>query len=197
MLENLCPECQEHLDKLKARLDALGISYEMDPHIVRGLDYYTKTVFEIISPDIGAQATVCGGGRYDVLIETLGGPKTPGIGFGMGLERLLMVLESLGIELEEAPRCDVYVAAMGERAHVAAATVTDQLRKAGLYALTDLCGRSFKAQFKYAGKMRARYVVTIGDNELDKGVVRVKNMDAGEENEMAMQEAVAMLTAGK
>ena len=190
-IDHLCPECREHLAQLEARLEALGIRYEIDPYIVRGLDYYTKTVFEIISPDIGAQATVCGGGRYDGLIETVGGPATPGMGFGMGLERLLLALESLGIEIDEPCGEDVYVATMGEAAKSAGMALAKVLRDRGLRVETDLCGRSFKAQFKYATKQGARFVATIGDNELAAGAVRLKNMETGEQRE------IPLITAGE
>ena len=158
--------------------------------IVRGLDYYTKTVFEIISTDIGAQSTVCGGGRYDGLVEELGGPSLPGVGFGLGLERLLLVLESLGIELPAPNVCDVYVCALGDKAAVESFRIAGGLRSAGLKAECDHMGRSLKAQLKYASKIGARYAVIIGDNELNSGMTVVRDMAKSEENTVPMADCI-------
>lgn len=183
-LDYLCDECREHFEGLKKRLDALGIAYTVNPRIVRGLDYYTKTVFEFVSGDIGAQSTVCGGGRYDGLIKSLGGADQPGIGYAMGIERLLMVLEAQGIQIPKPSPCDLYIASMGENASVFAMKLASDLRNEGFAAESDLIGRSLKAQMKYADKIGAKYSMVIGDNELAEGRAKVKNMSTGETHEL-------------
>ncbi len=196
MLDCLCDECSAHFEGLKKRLEAAGIAYSVNPFIVRGLDYYTKTVFEIISTDIGAQGTVCGGGRYDGLVEELGGPSMPGIGFGLGLERLLLVLESLGIELPEPRLCDAYVCTLGEAARVEGFCVTSKLRADGIKAECDHINRSLKAQLKYAAKLGAKFVAIIGDDELQKGVAVVRDMEKSEENTVPLEELNLYIKAG-
>lgn len=183
-LDYLCDECREHFEGLKKRLDALGIAYTVNPRIVRGLDYYTKTVFEFVSGDIGAQSTVCGGGRYDGLIKSLGGADQPGIGYAMGIERLLMVLEAQGIQIPKPSPCDLYIASMGENASVFAMKLASDLRNEGFAAESDLIGRSLKAQMKYADKIGAKYSMVIGDDELAAGKAKVKNMATGETHEL-------------
>lgn len=183
-LDYLCDECREHFEGLKKRLDALGIAYTVNPRIVRGLDYYTKTVFEFVSGDIGAQSTVCGGGRYDGLIKSLGGADQPGIGYAMGIERLLMVLEAQGIQIPKHSPCDLYIASMGENASVFAMKLASDLRNEGFAAESDLIGRSLKAQMKYADKIDAKYSMVIGDDELAAGKAKVKNMATGETHEL-------------
>ena len=183
-LDYLCDECREHFEGLKKRLDALGIAYTVNPRIVRGLDYYTKTVFEFVSGDIGAQSTVCGGGRYDGLIKSLGGADQPGIGYAMGIERLLMVLEAQGIQIPKPSPCDLYIASMGENASVFAMKLASDLRNEGFAAESDLIGRSLKAQMKYADKIDAKYSMVIGDDELAAGKAKVKNMSTGEAHEL-------------
>lgn len=185
-LDYLCDECREHFEGLKKRLDALGIAYTVNPRIVRGLDYYTKTVFEFVSGDIGAQSTVCGGGRYDGLIKSLGGADQPGIGYAMGIERLLMVLEAQGIQIPKPSPCDLYIASMGENASVFAMKLASDLRNEGFAAESDLIGRSLKAQMKYADKIDAKYSMVIGDDELAAGKAKVKNMATGETHELAL-----------
>jgi len=181
MIDNLCEECGSHFDDLKRYLGAMGISYSINPFIVRGLDYYTKTVFEIISDSIGAQGTVCGGGRYDGLVEEIGGPQMPGIGFGMGMERLLLVMENDGIEIPEPSTTDVFVCSHGDEARLAAAGLVKQLRGRGVKCDMDHVGRSIKAQFKYAGKLNAKKVIVIGEEELETGNFVLKEMENGEE----------------
>ena len=176
MLDFLCDECRDAFEDLKKDLEALGIPYEVDPNIVRGLDYYTKTAFEFISEDLGAQSTVCGGGRYDHLVEEVGGPYTPGVGFGMGLERLLLILEAKGFEIPKPADCDVFIATLGDRAKKEGLKLADGLRKSGHRVLTDVMGRGLKAQLKYADRSGAKYTVVIGDDELDKGVVALRDM---------------------
>ncbi len=196
MLDCLCDDCRTHFDGLKARLEALGIEYAVNPHIVRGLDYYTKTVFEIISTDIGSQGTVCGGGRYDGLVEQLGGPSMPGIGFGMGIERLLLVLNSLGIELPQPRVCDAYICTLGGEASVKGLVIASCLRDSGIRADIDHMGRSLKAQLKYAAKLGAAYVVILGENELQNGIAAVRNMSASEEKMVPLAELNEYLKAG-
>ena len=180
VLDHLCGDCREHFDGLKARLDAMGIPYTVNPRIVRGLDYYTRTVFEFVSSGIGAQGTVCGGGRYDGLIQELGGPQTPALGFAMGLERLLLVLEAQGNPPAQGERCDLYVAPMGENASVRAFQLVNLLRAEGYYGETDLMGRSLRAQMKYADKLGCRFSLVLGDNELETGEALLKDMETGE-----------------
>ncbi len=186
MLEYLCEECSNHFDAVKGHLDAMNIEYKVNPHIVRGLDYYTRTVFEFVSGDIGAQATVCGGGRYDGLLEQMGGQPTPALGFAMGIERLLMVLESQQAPMPEPSKCDIYIAPMGEKAALKASAICEQLRDEGFEALTDVVGRSLKAQMKYADKIGALFTVVLGDSELGSGKVRLKCMASGDEQEVEL-----------
>lgn len=187
ILDNLCDECKDHFDQVKAFLDAKGIDYQINPLIVRGLDYYTKTVFEIISDSLGAQSTVCGGGRYDGLVEECGGPKTPGIGFAIGLERLMMILEAQkAIYIIEEPM-DIYIATIGDMARLKASDLISVLRKKGISADMDHVGRSIKAQFKYAGKQGYKFVCTIGENELTTGDLRIKNMKEGKEDSIRIE----------
>ena len=189
ILDYLCDECKAHFEELQKNLKAMGIDYSINPKIVRGLDYYTKTVFEFITTDIGAQGTVCGGGRYDGLREMLGGAPTPALGFGMGLERLILTMQSQGVEFEEPSGCEIYIAPMGERAATAAASLIASLREDGFYAEYDLVGRSLKAQMKYADKIGAKFVVVLGDNELDEKKVNVKNMTTGEQTSLPLDES--------
>ena len=162
---------------VKRRLEAIGIPYEIDTGIVRGLDYYTKTVFEFVSDSLGL--TVCGGGRYDGLAEELGGPKVTGLGFGMGIERLLLVLEKSGIELPGQPECDVYICSIGEAASCKAQELVQKMREEGLWAECDIVGRSVKAQMKYANKIGAKYSLVLGDDELANEQAQVKEMATG------------------
>lgn len=190
-LDYLCEECQAHWEGLQAHLKALDVKYEIDPRIVRGLDYYTKTVFEILHPKLGAQSTLWGGGRYDGLIETLGGKPTPGVGFGMGMERILMVLAEEGVQFEGRPKLDVFVATMGDVARPVGMKLVYELRAAGLSADLDYLGRSLKAQMKYAGKQDAAWVVLLGENEINAGKAVVKRMDTGEQVEVPLDGVVA------
>ena len=191
----LCDECREHFEKLKGILDACGVAYTLDPKLVRGLDYYSKTVFEFVSCSIGAQGTVLGGGRYDTLIENLGGPSVPAVGFGSGIERMLLVLENTGKNIPAAPRVCAYVAGLDEEGRKAAFMLANELRGRGVSAQTDLAARSVKAQFKYAGKIGARYVVVIGADELASGQYTVKDMDDSSSVTVPAGEAAAWLAA--
>lgn len=186
VIDYLCDDCQAHFDGVKAHLDGMGISYKVNPRIVRGLDYYTRTVFEFISGDIGAQATVCGGGRYDGLLEQMGSQPHPALGFAMGIERLLMVLESQGTEIPKPKNCDIYIAPMGEAATLKATTLCAALRDEGFEALTDIVGRGLKAQMRYANKIGAEFTLVLGDSELESGKAKLKRMETGEETEVEL-----------
>ncbi len=180
ILDNLCDECKEHFESVKKCLDAMEVSYEVNPSIVRGLDYYTRTVFEFVSGDIGAQAAVGGGGRYDGLFKLMGGPDTPAVGFAMGIERIKMVMEAQGCEFPEVEPGLIYLASVGESAMLKCMSLCKALHDEGFSAETDLNGRSVKSQMKYADKRGFLYTCVIGDNELDGGVVKLKNMQSGE-----------------
>ncbi len=192
-LDYLCDECKVHWEGLQGHLTAMGIPYQIDTRIVRGLDYYTKTVFEVIHPKLGAQGTLWGGGRYDGLIETVGGKPTPGVGFGMGMERVLMVLQEEGLleAFQDRPRMDAFVATMGEVARPVGLRLLYELRSAGISADLDYLGRSLKAQMKLAGKQSARYVIILGENEVQSGVAAVKNMDAGTQESVPLTDIIS------
>lgn len=186
ILDYLCDDCREHFEKLKQLLDAAGIAYTVDPHIVRGLDYYVRTVFEIIYTQPGGdKITVCGGGRYDGLSAQISDVSVASAGFGMGLERLIMVLENAGILPPDDNNCRVFIASMGQRAETEAFTLAQRLRALGIRAEINHCKRSLKAQMKYADKIRAQSVIVIGDNEVDGDVYTVKDMASGEESVFA------------
>ena len=176
VLDFLCEDCANHFEAVKAGLNEMGIEYTVNPSIVRGLDYYTRTVFEFVSGDIGAQSTVCGGGRYDGLMEQMGAPATASLGFAMGIERLLLVLKNSEKQVGEKPVCDLYIAPMGEKANVKALAICSCLRDQGL-----------KAQMRYANKIGARFSIVLGDNELESGLIRIKNMETGEDKEIAIE----------
>ncbi len=181
----LCDGCRQHLSALEGYLSAAGIPYEIDPDIVRGLDYYTRTVFEFVTDALGAQGTVCAGGRYDNLVESVGGKPTPCVGFGLGLERLLLLMEQIGVTIPE-PHIDIFVARQSPAAEAACLKLVAGLRKAGIAADTDFLDRSVKAQLKYADKLGAAYVTVLGDSELDSGTARIKRMADGEETAVAI-----------
>lgn len=186
ILDYLCDECRDHFEKLKAYLKEMDIAFTINPKIVRGLDYYTKTVFEFITTDIGAQGTVCGGGRYDGLIEQLGGNHTPALGFAMGLERLILTMESQGCDFIVPKQCNLFLATMGDKAMLKAVSLTKSLREEGYWAEYDVMGRGLKAQMKYADKIGAQYVIVLGDNEIESGKVKLKNMKSGEQTELLL-----------
>ena len=191
----LCDECREHFEKLKAILDDCGVAYTLNPKLVRGLDYYSKTVFEFVSTSIGAQGTVLGGGRYDTLIENLGGPSVPAVGFGSGIERMLLVLENTGKTIPQEAPLGVYAAGLDEAGRRAAFLLVQELRKKGISADFDHAARSVKAQFKYAGKVGARFVVAIGSNELESGMYTIKDMAASASESVAAADAAAYLAS--
>ena len=186
MLDYLCDDCHQAFEELKQNLTSLGIEYTIDPNIVRGLDYYTKTAFEFVTTKIGAQGTVCGGGRYDHLVEELGGPPIPGVGFGLGIERLLLLMEANQIEIPEADKPEVFVAVVGEAAKAFGLKLCRQLRQKGVIAEMDTLARNIKGQFKYADRLGARYTLVIGEDELAKGVVSLKDMSRSEQREIAI-----------
>jgi histidyl-tRNA synthetase len=187
VLDYLCEECEEHFKNVKKHLDAAGIEYTVNPHIVRGLDYYTRTVFEFVSGDIGAQSTVCGGGRYDGLIKQMGGQPTASLGFAMGIERLMMVLESQKTDLPKQSGCDLYIATMGENASLTATALCNDLRADGFKVQTDICGKGLKAQMKFADKVGASFTMVLGDDELNNKKANLKNMSTGEQTEVSLE----------
>lgn len=187
----LCDECREHFEQVQKYLDVAGVEYTVNPTIVRGLDYYTKTVFEFVTDFIGAQGTVCGGGRYDGLIEELGGKHLPSLGFAMGMERLLMLMDKQGIEIPEPSSCDLYVATMGDKAKEKAFSLIKSVRDCGLIAETDVVGRGLRPQMKYADKIGAKFSLVLGDNEIEQNSAEVKNMTTGEKTTLALDETFA------
>lgn len=191
-LDYLCDDCKNHFASLQKYLTAVGVDFEIDPHIVRGLDYYTGTVFEFVSTNIGAKGTVCGGGRYNNLVSEVGGNPIPAIGFGMGIERLLMVMETSGIEIKQTETPEVYIAPLGEAQSEEALKLTMKLRRAGISADTDLLKKSVKAQMKYADKTGYHYVIVLGEDELKSGTVFVKDM---KDKEMGFSCAISELEA--
>jgi histidyl-tRNA synthetase len=191
MLDHLCDACRADFKALGENLTASGVDFEIDAGIVRGLDYYTKTAFEFISENIGAQGTVCGGGRYDGLIEQLGGPPSPGVGFGLGIERLLLVMEAAGLAPLQPAACDAFIACAGEAGRAASLSLARRLRAAGLRVETDALGRNLKGQFKYADKLGARHVLVLGEDELQRGEITIRDMGSGEQRRIAMRDAEA------
>ncbi len=189
-IDNLCTECSEHFEGVKSILDKTGLEYQINPKIVRGLDYYTKTVFEFIYNGIGSQGTVCGGGRYDGLFEEIGASPTPSVGFGMGIERLLMVLEAEKISIGEDIKVDVFFSNVGPDTKIDAFALAQKARDEGLNALSDLMNRSLKAQMKYANKINAKYSVVLGDNEIKENKAIAKNMFTKEEKEINLDKEI-------
>ena len=178
MLDHLCDECKNDFEELKNNLDIMGVLYTVDPTIVRGLDYYTKTAFEFVSGELGAQSTVCGGGRYNNLIEQLGGDSVPGVGFAMGFERLLLTLEAENVEIEDTEKSDVLVA-MLDKSNACrnyGLTLAKKLRSEGIKVQIDLLARNFKGQFKFADRIGAKYVIVIGEDEIKTDTLTLKNM---------------------
>lgn len=194
MLDYLCDDCREAFEQLKANLDAFGIKYVVNPKIVRGLDYYTKTAFEFITNKIGAQGTVCGGGRYDGLVEEIGGPATPGVGWGMGKERILMTAEACGFEMPKPEGIDVFIAFLGEEAKKFTLSLMHELRLKGLSVQMDVMGRNFKNQFKLANRVDSKKTVIVGENELETGLLQIKDMTSGEQVEVPIDSIVEELT---
>lgn len=187
ILDYICEDCKAHFEKVQKLLNIAGVPFKVNPNIVRGLDYYTRTVFEFVSENIGAQGTVCGGGRYDGLISQLGGNETPGIGFAVGIERILMLLENIGVQIPNDSNVEYYLAPMGERESEKAFEIVTALRRKGISADFDHMGRGIKAQFKYADKIKAQNVIVIGSNELEQGVAKLKVMADGSERLVSIE----------
>jgi histidyl-tRNA synthetase len=190
ILDSLCTDCNEHFHRVEGSLQDLGVSFTINPRMVRGLDYYTKTTFEMVTGSLGAQNAVAAGGRYDSLIQDLGGPSLPGIGFAMGLERLVLML---GENRPQLPRPALFVAAIGEAAGRRALQLVTALQRRGIAAELDLVGKSLKAQMRRAGKLRARHVVILGEEELAREVAQLRDMDAGNQEEVALSGLEAFL----
>ncbi|MCM1114027.1 MAG: histidine--tRNA ligase [Clostridium sp.] len=182
----LCEECSAHFSKVQDYLNAMNIEYTVNPKIVRGLDYYTKTVFEFVSNSIGAQGTVAGGGRYDGLVDELGGQKTPSLGFAMGLERLMLLMEAQNAPFPDPTVADLFIVALGDKATRKAVEIAKDMRAEGFGCIMDLNQRSIRAQMKYADKLGAKFNIVIGDNEVETGIAKLKNMSTGEETEIAL-----------
>lgn len=187
----LCEECDAHFKKVQEYLKAMNIDYTINPKIVRGLDYYTKTVFEFISNSIGAQSAVAAGGRYDGLVDELGGQKTPSLGFAMGLERIMLLMEAQNAPFPDANVPDLFVVALGDKATLKAIEIVKDMRAEGFTALMDLNQRSVRAQMKYADKLGAKFNIVIGDNEVENGTAKLKNMSTGEETDIALETFVS------
>ncbi|MGX8710572.1 MAG: histidine--tRNA ligase [bacterium] len=184
MLDYLCDDCRTHFESVKTYLDAINIEYTVNPSIVRGLDYYTKTVFEFVSDDLGAQSTVCGGGRYDGLVEEMGGQPMPALGFGLGMERLMMILDAQKVEFPEPETCDLFIGALGDAARLEAFKLAHSLQEYSISAACDINDRGLKAQMKYADKIAAKYSLVLGDDELATKKAVVKNMKTGEKSKI-------------
>ncbi len=196
ILDYICDDCKTHFEKVQSLLTLAGVDYKVNAGIVRGLDYYTKTVFEFVSDNIGAQGTVCGGGRYDGLIGQFGGNDVPGIGFAVGIERLLMLLENTGVEIPDNNSVKLYIAPMGEKEAQKAFEIASELRNKGVSCDVDHMNRGIKAQFKYADKIGAEYVAVIGSNELENNRVNLKNMKDGTEKQIALSDIVEQIIKG-
>lgn len=191
MIDYLCDECKEHFELVKKFLNAQNIDFEVNTKIVRGLDYYTKTVFEFVSNSIGAQGTVCGGGRYDGLIDELGGTHTPSLGFALGIERLMLLMESENCDFPEAEVPDLFIVTMGEKAQLKAIEIAKDMRDEGFSVVYDLNGRSLRAQMKYADKLGAKFNIVLGDNEIENKIVSLKNMQNGESQDISLETFVS------
>ena len=186
-VDHLCEDCEKKFATLTKALDKMNVPYEIDSGIVRGLDYYTGTVFEFIAEGIGAQSTVCGGGRYNGLVESIGGPALSGIGFGMGLTRVILAMKEQGLDKEilaETPK--LYIAALGEAASIEAMAITERLRREGIFCECDVVGRSLKAQMKYANKIGAQYTLILGESEIESGKAQLRNMQDGTQSEVEL-----------
>ena len=190
-IEAACDNCSTHFNQLLSYLDAVGISYEIDTNLVRGLDYYVRTAFEVVINSVGsAQNALCGGGRYNGMVEQFGGDDMPGIGYAMGMERLLLTLKEQGIELPVGKHPDVYIAPLGDAAQKEAFVLTQALRSRNIYTEKDYLGKSLKAQMKAADRFQVKYCVIIGDSELEKGIAVVREMATGEQQEIALSQLV-------
>lgn len=192
-IEHLCEDCNTHFNELKEYLNIMGIKYIINPKIVRGLDYYTRTVFEFKVDGIGAQDTVCAGGRYDGLVEMVGGPQLSGVGFASGITRLILAMKQSGVEIKDESRPLLYIAPMGDKAKLKAVELTEILRRKTIYAESDIVGRSLKAQMKYANKINAKYTLIIGDNELETGKALLRNMEESSQVEINLNNIKSLI----
>lgn len=184
ILDYLDEESREHFNNLQKYLKAYNVPFQVDPKIVRGLDYYTKTAFEVEHSDLGEQAVIAGGGRYDDLVEQLDGPKTPGVGFAIGIERVIEALKRENVEVESESKIDVYIAFQGEKGEMAAVPLSKELRKKGINTYLNISKRNLSGQFKHANRLNAKYVVVIGDEEISRDIVTIKNMKSGEQTQI-------------
>jgi histidyl-tRNA synthetase len=191
--QHLCGECEEHFATVCGLLERAGINHKVDSRLVRGLDYYTRTVFEIHSPALGARSAICGGGRYDGLVEQIGGPSTPAAGFSIGMEATLLAMDKENIAAPEESVPDAYICSIGEKASLEAAVLATNLRATGLFVEFDYEGRSLKAQMKQANKIHVRFALIIGDDELASGIARVRDMSTGEETNVPLADLSATL----
>ncbi len=187
---SICQDCGDHFNAVQEYLDAMNITFVVDNHLVRGLEYYTKTTFEIVSPDLGAQNAICGGGRYDKLVQMMGGPDIPAVGFAFGLERAAMLLQQLGIQGKNPPALTLYVAPQGHLATLQGMELLDDFRRANLRADIDVSGRSLKNQLKAANKLGAEYVLIIGEDEAEQKVGLLKNMANGQQQTLAFSDVL-------
>lgn len=191
ILDYLCSDCADHFEQVQKYLKAMNIEFKINPRIVRGLDYYTRTVFEFLSGDIGSQSAVCAGGRYDGLVEQLGGAHTPSLGYALGIERLLLLMENQKTEFPAEEKSDLFIITMGEKSELKAVEIAKDMREEGFSVSLDLNCRSIRAQMKYADKIGARFSIVLGDEELKNGIANLKNMDSGETNEIPLSTFVS------
>lgn len=196
MVDYLCEECSEHFAKVQTYLRAMNTDFVLDPTLVRGFDYYTKTAFEFVSGELGAQNAIGGGGRYDNLVEEIGGQSTPAIGFGLGLDRLALTLEAMGVEVPDNSGISTFVAGLGEAGHEAAVKTVFGLRGSGVAADMDYTGRSLKAQMKVADKLKARFVVILGEDEIAQGVAALRDMKTSEQQKVPLDQLAEHVKRG-
>jgi histidyl-tRNA synthetase len=189
-IDSLGEECNEHFTNVQAMLKNIDIPFVIDPKIVRGLDYYSRTVFEFISSDLGAQSTVCGGGRYDDLVQNSGGNQTGGVGFGLGLERLIMIMEKQDKMLKAKNCVDVFVGHIGEKGLLRSQSLVFKLRQNSISAESDLLNRTVKGQLKYSNKIGSKYTIIIGENEIETDIVTIKNMNNGEQKQLPLNDVL-------
>ena len=197
MIDYLCDDCKNAFEELKQNLEAMDIEFTVDPKIVRGLDYYTKTAFEFVTTSLGAQGTICGGGRYDHLIEEIGGPPIPGVGFGLGIERLLMLMEYCNTEIKEPDSIEAFIVYIGDESKKYSLGLLNKLRKEGIKAEMDTLARNVKGQFKYAGRIGAKYTLVIGDDEIATGELSIKEMATSEQTKIDADRLIDFLKSKK
>lgn len=197
MIDYLCDDCKKAFEELKQNLYAMEIEFTVDPKIVRGLDYYTKTAFEFVTTSLGAQGTICGGGRYDHLIEEIGGPPIPGVGFGLGIERLLMLMEYCNTEIKEPDAIEAFIVYIGNESKKYSLGLLNKLRKEGIKAEMDTLARNVKGQFKYAGRIGAKYTLVIGDDEIATGELSIKEMATSEQTKIKADTLIEFLKSKK